>query len=129
MKNPIVVISTFPNRNSSQVVARSLVKKRLAACCNCFPVESSFVWQGKFEVTKEVMMLIKTTHKKYKAIEALLRKKHPYELPEIIVCRIIGGERNYLNWLMKGVDPVRSSTRHKLLRAAPRGRDFPTGRK
>ena len=102
MKKLILVISTFPNHKICERIAEDLVKKRLAACCNYFSAESSYIWQEKLARSKEFMMFMKTTRENYPALESYLRKKHPYQLPEIIALEINRGEKKYLNWIMKG---------------------------
>ena len=43
--------------------------------------------------------MIKTDIKYKSSIEGLIKKNHPYELPEIIVINIDDGSNEYLNWI------------------------------
>ena len=36
---------------------------------------------------------------KFKLIDELIRKIHPYEVPEVIALPIVDGSKTYLNWL------------------------------
>ncbi|HAS82485.1 MAG TPA: hypothetical protein DCS43_07395 [Verrucomicrobia bacterium] len=44
---------------------------------------------------------IKTSTERYPEVEALIRKIHPYECPEIICLPIIAGLPDYLAWLQR----------------------------
>ena len=79
-----IVLSTCPNGEVADTIARELVKRGLAACVNILPsVRSVYTWR------------------QYKAIETCVRQLHPYELPEIIAVPIAGGLDTYLSWLEK----------------------------
>ena len=43
--------------------------------------------------------MIKTVAERLAAIEALLKARHGYELPEISVVPIVGGSDAYLSWI------------------------------
>lgn len=86
-------------------LAGLLVSKKLAACVSIVPgLESHYVWKGKRERSKEVLLLIKTKTLAYKALEKTLLKHHPYEVPEIIALPITKGSKTYLDWLAGGVN-------------------------
>jgi periplasmic divalent cation tolerance protein len=46
-----------------------------------------------------VLLVIKTSAARYGALEALVRARHPYELPEIIALPVVAGARDYLDWI------------------------------
>ena len=75
----MVVFCTAPPDSSGRL-ARTIVGERLAACVNITQVRS-----------------------KVEALAARIREVHPYELPEIIVLPISGGDEGYLNWLSESV--------------------------
>lgn len=78
---PILVSVTFPDLPSARRAANILLEKKLAACINLFPVESHYLWQGKKEKVKEVMLSAKTTRELYPRLEKVVLKNHPYETP------------------------------------------------
>jgi periplasmic divalent cation tolerance protein len=103
LSQPILVVSTFPDRESAQKFAQLLVEDKLAACVNILSAcESYYRWQGKVENATEYPVLIKSLQSNFDRIEAVLRQHHPYELPEIIVVPIAGGMSEYLEWLING---------------------------
>lgn len=97
---PYLVITNLPDQDSAQRLAESLVEARLAACVNILaPCTSVYRWQGEVETAREIPLLIKTPASHYGKVEALIRRHHPYELPEIIAVPISAGLPAYLAWI------------------------------
>jgi len=97
---PLLVITNCPDEEAANAIALALVEAKLAACVNILPrVQSIYRWQGVVESAAEVPLLIKSTAANYPALEAAIRQRHPYELPEIIALPITRGLPAYLNWL------------------------------
>jgi len=96
----ILVLTQCPDRGSAQALARTLVEARLAACVSIgTTVESLYHWRGKIEMAQEVPVVIKTCADAYAAVEAAIRARHPYELPEIVAVPIAHGLSSYLAWI------------------------------
>lgn len=93
-------MTQLPDRAAAAALARALVEARLAACVNIgAPVESLYHWRGEIETACEVPVLIKAPRSRYPAIEAAIRARHPYELPEIIAVPVVEGLPAYLAWV------------------------------
>lgn len=60
-----------------------LVKEKLAACVNVFPIKSIYWWKGKVCKDKEVGVFVKTKRKLFKKVVERVRELHSYELPDI----------------------------------------------
>ena len=96
----LLVFTNLPDRVSAESMAQFLVEGQLAACANIYtPCRSIYRWKGAVETTDEVPLLIKTTEARYPALEAAIRERHPYEIPEIIAVPIVAGLPDYLAWL------------------------------
>lgn len=96
----LLVITNLPDAYSAHALAGALVEARLAACVNILaPCRSVYRWQGRTENAEEVPVLIKTTAARYAALEAAIRARHPYELPEIIAVPLDRGLPEYLAWV------------------------------
>ena len=96
----LIVITNCPDEETANHIALAVVEARLAACVNILPrVQSIYRWQGAVESAVEVPLLIKTTTATYPALEAAIRERHPYEVPEIIALPISAGLPAYLNWV------------------------------
>lgn len=98
--NTLVVITTLPDEEAARKLAASLVGERLAACVNVLAgCTSIYRWKGAVEEAQEVPVLIKTNYERYPALEAAIRRLHPYEVPEIIALRVVDGLPEYLAWV------------------------------
>lgn len=96
----IQVVTTTETKEQARAIARHLVEEELAACVQIIPgVESTYLWKGKIETSREFMCLIKTREDLYPQVEAAIKSMHPYEVPEIIALPIVKGSKDYLNWL------------------------------
>ena len=100
--DPIVVFITAPNADEARLLAETLVTSRLAACIQILPeIESIYRWQGKIERQPEVLLIGKTTRRKFSELEAAVRRIHSYETPEIVAVSIAEASSPYLDWLIK----------------------------
>ena len=95
-----LVLSTCPDRETAERLARLLVTRRLAACVNIVPgLLSVYRWEGGIHSDAEVLLLIKTDAERYPELETTLRAEHPYELPKIVAVTISEGSTDYLRWI------------------------------
>ena len=100
MNDILLVITNLPDAASAEKLARQLIEARAAACVNQLaPCSSTYRWKDKVESTTEVPLLIKTSREAYPSLEKLIRKAHPYELPEIIAVPVTAGLPAYLDWV------------------------------
>ena len=96
----LLVLTSMPDAASARALAGHLVEARLAACVNILaPCRSVYRWQGRIEDAEEITLLAKTTAARYAALEAAIRARHPYELPEIVAVPISHGLPDYLAWV------------------------------
>lgn len=96
----LTVFCTVDKKAVARKLARLLLSKKLAACVNIVPgLESFYWWQGKIARSGEFLLIIKTSRKKYAALEKCVRENHPYQTAEIIALPIVKGSPAYLRWL------------------------------
>ena len=101
-----IILCTCPDKDIAKKLAELLVGKNLAACVNILPgITSVYTWEDRIESEQEHLLLIKSTHGNYQAIETLLFKHHPYEIPEIIALPIERGLPEYLDWINSCLSP------------------------
>ena len=95
----IAVLTNLPDSETAFNLARDLVRLRLAACANVLaPATSFYRWEGREEQATEYPVLIKSTRACYPRLEAAIRERHPYELPEIVSWPL-EGLAEYLEWV------------------------------
>lgn len=99
----ILVLVTVPDLGTGEVIARSLLEKRLAACVNISPDwVSLYRWEGEVQQDQEVLLLIKTRQDLLKGqLIPSIQELHPYQVPEIIALDLVDGEQNYLDWMLQ----------------------------
>lgn len=101
MSKVLIVLVTIP-QNKAKAFAKKLLKQRLCACVNVIKgVESFFWWKGKIDTAKEALLLIKTKDSNFIPLKKFIESIHPYEVCEVIACRIDKINKKYLSWLTK----------------------------
>jgi periplasmic divalent cation tolerance protein len=96
----VIVLTTLPAEGDAEELASQLVEERLAACVNILPpMRSVYRWKKAVERADERQLVIKTTRARVTALEARVRKLHPYDVPEFVVLAIDSGSADYLSWL------------------------------
>lgn len=102
---PCLVLTTWPIEPPPYEVARALVEARLAACVHVLDAgRSTYRWNGAVETAHERQLVIKTTRRALAALEAAVRARHPYEVPEWIVLDAAASDA-YGAWLADSVTP------------------------
>jgi periplasmic divalent cation tolerance protein len=102
--NILIVLCNCPDEDVANRLATGLVTAHLAACVNQLAaVQSTYRWNERIEIAREVPILIKTTQERYAALEAWLLEHHPYEVPEIIALSPSAGLSTYLDWVHAAV--------------------------
>ena len=94
-----VVLVTVASSEKGKMIAHALVRDKLAACVNIFPIESVYMWQGEVDRGLEHQLIIKTDLNKFPELAKKIKTLHDYEVPEIIALPIVAGSKPYLHWL------------------------------
>ncbi|HOB18969.1 MAG TPA: divalent-cation tolerance protein CutA [Candidatus Methanoculleus thermohydrogenotrophicum] len=94
----LVVFCTAP-AGEAEMIAKTLIDARLAACVNVTGVQSCFRWEGTVSTEPEQLLIIKTQHSLLDQLITRIRGLHSYDLPEIIAIPIVGGYAPYLDWI------------------------------
>lgn len=99
MSTFIELITTFESSDNAKKLAKELLEAKLGACCSIEKVESLYRWKGKVETAEEYQLTVKTKESLVKNLETFILENHPYETPQIITVPILGGSKDYLDWL------------------------------
>ncbi len=101
---PLLVLTTCGSAEDAQRLATALVELKLAACVNTVNnVASTYRWAGAVQRDQESLLVIKTTEARLPALEAAIRERSSYELPEVLAIPVHGGSAGYLAWLAESV--------------------------
>ena len=99
-----VVYVTAPSSGVADEMAAAIIETKLASCVNIIPaVTSHYMWEGKREKSNEALMVIKSSSTRLDALEKLVNKLHPYDVPEFLVLPVHGGSSEYLGFLADGM--------------------------
>ncbi len=95
-----IIYSTIDDIKDARKIATTLIEEQLVACINIIPkIESIYRWKGKIENAEEIVIIAKTVDKNVKKTIQRIKQIHTYELPDIIVIPIIGGLKEYLDYI------------------------------
>jgi len=99
-----VVVTTLASEADAAKLARAVVKEGLAACGTLVPgARSIYAWKGAIEDSGEVLLVLKTTAPRERALAKRVRALHPYDVPELLVRRVRVANPDYLQWLAGSV--------------------------
>jgi len=96
----LVILVTAMNQKEAVRIGEEMVNEKLAACANIIPrIQSIYRWKGKVIKAQEVLLILKSTRPRYRALEKAIRAMHTYEIPEIIALPVKGGLDQYIGWV------------------------------
>lgn len=97
----IIVLITTPNQEISEMIANTLLEKKLAACVNLVgSILSFYTWEGDINRDKEMLLIVKSRAELFESeLIPAVQAVHPYDEPEIIALPILMGSANYLSWI------------------------------
>ncbi|MCH9621619.1 MAG: Divalent-cation tolerance protein CutA [Chlamydiia bacterium] len=100
MDDYIQIQWTAANLDEARDIIEFLLEEKLISCASIIPlVESWYVWENEVVCGQEIKVLMKTLSHHYKSVESLIRKKHSYEIAEILSFSIRDGNDKYLKWM------------------------------
>jgi periplasmic divalent cation tolerance protein len=100
MSDAVVVLTTVPSPELGEEIGRALIDAGLAACVNVLPpMVSIYRWKGVVQRDSECQLVVKTIRARVDAVHAKIGELHPYDLPEILVLPVEGGDPAYLAWV------------------------------
>jgi uncharacterized protein involved in tolerance to divalent cations len=99
-EDSMAVVWVTTSAGEATTMAKLLVNSQLAACVKIVPaITSVYEWQGAANIEAEAMLMVKTRAALLPELTDFVQKHHSYEVPETIAAAMVGGNRNYLNWV------------------------------
>lgn len=96
----LIVLTTTPNEEEAENLARIIVEAKLAACVQVLPqIKSFYFWENAVQTDSEHLLLIKTVPEKYDELEKFIQTNHSYDVPEIVALSAEKVSENYFKWL------------------------------
>ena len=101
MTELLLVMTSLPDIEVANALARRLIDANLAACVQLQPgVQSIYQWEGRICEEQEVVLVAKTTAGRWTAISDYIKQNHPYDVPEIIAQPITHSDPDYVQWVV-----------------------------
>jgi periplasmic divalent cation tolerance protein len=101
----LIVLTTTPNAEEAENLAKKIVEERLAACVQILPpMKSVYYWENAMQIDAENLLLIKTLPEKYEALEKFIQEHHSYDVPEIAAVSAENVSKSYFDWLKNYLD-------------------------
>ena len=98
--NPMLILTTAGSPEEAELLARTFVDERLAACVNLVDaVRSIYRWNDAVQDDREVLLVIKTMRSRIDDLRDRLHAIHSYEVPEFVVVPIAEVSEAYGVWL------------------------------
>jgi len=72
---------TCKDSKEAEKISSYLLKKRMIACANIFPIKSTYWRNSKIVHDKEYVVIAKTNNKNFKKLEDEVKKIHSYDIP------------------------------------------------
>ena len=79
-----LVYITCKDEKEARKLSMHLLRKRLIACANIFPIKSMYWWNNKIANGKENATMAKTSNKNFRKVEDEVKKLHSYQIPCIL---------------------------------------------
>ena len=101
MTEIVTVEILCPDIETAERIATAALDRRLAACANIgAEVTSLYTWRGTRERGAEVPLSLKTRATLFRALAALARVNHPYDLPCILAHPVAMVTEDYRDWVL-----------------------------
>ena len=95
-----IVTTTIDNETIAREIGRDLLKAKLIACAQLYPIESLYRGEGSVGESKEFLLQMKTKSERFPAIRMQIVQMHTYKVPKILMTpfMVLKGLKKYLRW-------------------------------
>ncbi|SFK22222.1 divalent cation tolerance protein [Methylocapsa palsarum] len=97
-----MIYVTLNNADEARAIARALLERQAAVCCNWFPITCAYRWEGEIVEEPEVVLLVKTRAELTETVEGIVKAAVSYTN---CIARISPDAVNsaFLDWLNREV--------------------------
>jgi periplasmic divalent cation tolerance protein len=100
------VYVTAADEAEAELIARTVVAERLAACANLLgTIKSVYWWDGKVCEGGEVALVLKTSKDRKTVLVDRIKELHSYDCPAIACLPIADGNPDFLKWIEAETSP------------------------
>lgn len=98
----ILIYIACKDKKEAERISKHLLKRRLIACANIFPIKSIYRWKGRLCRADEHIVLAKTRENKYNIVKKEVKKIHSYDVPCILKIKA-DANKEYADWVEKEI--------------------------
>ena len=96
----VLIYVTTSSREEAEVIARTVVADRLAACANILSgITSFFWWDGGVQAEQEVPLILKSREELVEPLTTKIKELHSYDCPCVVAVPIALGNPDFLEWI------------------------------
>lgn len=101
------VITTTDSAEAADELGRAIVNAHLGACVQIVgPIRSIYRWESEVLNEQEWQCWVKTSTDRLDSLTEYIKKNHSYDVPEVVVLPVMGGNADYLSWVTNETRPV-----------------------
>ena len=94
----IIIYITHKNIDEAKRVVLRLLRRKLIACADFFPIKSIFWWKDKLGESNGVVSLVKTRKENWELVKSEVESIHYYDVPCIMKMDVEFND-DYGNWI------------------------------
>ena len=76
-----------------------IIKKKIAACVDFWPIKSCYYWEGNFQCVEQAMLLVTTFEVKLEDVTEIISANHTYSSPMIAGVDVRRINHPYKEWM------------------------------
>lgn len=102
MNKFILIYSVYKSEVEAKEMVSKLLKEKLIACANLFPINSLYEWNGKMEDAREIVAILKTRKENWDKVRDFVvkvQKGSTYDCPCIIKLAEVEANEDYNSWI------------------------------
>jgi periplasmic divalent cation tolerance protein len=84
-------------------ISRILLEKKLIVCAKKSTVSSSFLWKGKIENSREVLLMMDSIAENFEKINSEIKKIHSYETYNLSSIKVDKTTKEVEDWIKKEI--------------------------
>ena len=99
----LLVYVTYESEEDAKRITDTVIREKIAACANIFPIQSTYWWQQDIQKEAEWVSLLKTTISNWDLLKNRVEELHPYETPCLIKLEVEANAA-YEEWIAMSVN-------------------------
>lgn len=95
----VFIYTTCKNTDEAKSLGTMIIKEKLGACVDFWPIQSYYNWEGDLKCVDQIMLCITTFENKSEDVNELISQNHSYSVPMIATTDVRRINRAYKEWM------------------------------